>query len=114
MSMDAGLVHNCALRASGMVRCWGMNNTGQVDVKDGFDGAVWVAVGGFHSCVITKERDTFQRREKRKEYSSSNRLQGMNVSTEQEEIDDNISDEYNDNKFENDNVNDGSEIDPNI
>ena len=60
--------HTCALASAGGVKCWGPNGDGQlgddsrrtaagpVEVSGLTSGIVAIAVGGSHTCAITKER----------------------------------------------------------
>jgi hypothetical protein len=55
VSVAAGLIHTCALRRTGEVACWGINNTGQLgygrDPDEGADSAVPVPVTGLSDAV---------------------------------------------------------------
>jgi alpha-tubulin suppressor-like RCC1 family protein len=63
-TVAAGVGHNCAVTSAGGVRCWGLNDEGQlgdgtrqnrsvpVDVP-GLAGVSAVAAGAFHTCVVT-------------------------------------------------------------
>ncbi|MCH8254525.1 MAG: hypothetical protein IID06_04175, partial [Gemmatimonadetes bacterium] len=65
-SIDAGILHTCAISFSGSVYCWGFNGTGQlgdgtttlstvpVKVSGGHTFAS-VAAGGGHSCAVTMD-----------------------------------------------------------
>src|SRR5205807_6760176 len=52
-AVSAGYDHTCALRGSGLLRCWGRDSFGEVSGpnKDGGN-YVAVSVGGFHTCAI--------------------------------------------------------------
>lgn len=62
VQVASGSAHNCALRASGRVVCWGLNNFGQLGdntINDsatprdtGLTNAIAVAVGTNHSCAL--------------------------------------------------------------
>ena len=65
-SIDAGILHTCAVSLSGAVYCWGFNGTGQlgdgtttlstgpVEISGGHTFAS-VAAGGGHSCAVTTD-----------------------------------------------------------
>ncbi|WP_181197337.1 RCC1 domain-containing protein [Enhygromyxa salina] len=73
LAVEAGASHTCALIESGRVRCWGLNNTGQLgygnldnigdnepastpgDVVLG-EKAVEISVGGAHSCAFLEDK----------------------------------------------------------
>src|SRR5881628_2966513 len=61
-AIDGGSFHTCALLRDGSVRCWGLNDSGQLGdgtttnsstpvAVAGIAGAVAVTGGGFHTCV---------------------------------------------------------------
>jgi hypothetical protein len=63
-ALAAGPFHNCAVLASGGVRCWGRNNGGQLgngdtqnrsvpDAVSGLTDAVSVTAGAGHTCAIS-------------------------------------------------------------
>lgn len=65
-AISSGAQHSCALTTAGGVKCWGWNNYGETgdgsgattspepgDVSGFSEGIAAVAVGGYHSCVIT-------------------------------------------------------------
>ena len=49
-TISAGLAHTCALRFSGIVRCWGDDSNGQTTVPQGTYSAV--SAGSRHSCGV--------------------------------------------------------------
>src|SRR5437899_2559725 len=62
-AVDAGSFHICALLQDGTVRCWGLNDSGQLGdgstnnsstpvAVAGVGGAAAVSGGGFHSCAL--------------------------------------------------------------
>jgi len=63
--LDVGY-HTCAVLASGLIKCWGSNNSGQLGdgtrtirntpivVSGTLTGAVAVATGGLHTCAIVE------------------------------------------------------------
>ena len=62
-AVDAGSFHTCALLQDGTVRCWGLNDSGQLGdgstnnsstpvAVAGVGGAAAVSGGGFHSCAL--------------------------------------------------------------
>jgi alpha-tubulin suppressor-like RCC1 family protein len=65
-AVSSGAQHACALTTAGGVKCWGWNNYGEtgdgsgasttpepIDVSGFSGGIAAVAVGGYHTCVIT-------------------------------------------------------------
>jgi len=65
-AISAGAQHACALTSSGGVKCWGWNNYGETGDQSGATttatptdvaglpaNVVAIAVGGYHSCVVT-------------------------------------------------------------
>jgi alpha-tubulin suppressor-like RCC1 family protein len=66
ISVQAGGNHTCALKQSGLVRCWGDNYNGQLGVERtadatfdtlgrdivGLDSVLQIATGGAHTCVL--------------------------------------------------------------
>lgn len=75
IDLDSGARHQCALLDNGDVKCWGLNEAGQLgqgntnNIGDSFGemgselkavplgtGAIALAVGGHHSCVVTSSR----------------------------------------------------------
>jgi alpha-tubulin suppressor-like RCC1 family protein len=64
-AIAAGLRHTCALTNAGGVKCWGLNDHGQVgtpgyvhskpaDVAGLGRSVIAIAAGGFHSCALTR------------------------------------------------------------
>src|SRR5262245_50990996 len=62
ISVTTGAFHTCALLADGTIRCWGLNDSGQLGtgtfvnssspaVVSGISGAVGVSAGGWHTCA---------------------------------------------------------------
>jgi alpha-tubulin suppressor-like RCC1 family protein len=62
-SVQANWFHSCALRASGVLSCWGRNEEGQLGLGDtelreepanvsGLDAVTALAVGHFHTCAL--------------------------------------------------------------
>ena len=50
IAVSAGYAHNCAIRESGEIACWGHSWVGQTDAPEGSYTAV--SVGGAHNCAI--------------------------------------------------------------
>lgn len=67
-SIAAGFAHTCALKTSGNVFCWGLNNYGQLgtvaphytpDIIPGLNGVAFLAAGYEYTCaVVTTETTT--------------------------------------------------------
>jgi len=65
-AVTAGLRHTCALTTAGAVKCWGMNDIGQlgdgslterhapVSVNGLSAGVVAIAAGDYHTCAVTR------------------------------------------------------------
>ena len=65
VAIEAGGHHTCAVSSSGVVKCWGDNEDGQVgdgttadkntpvDVMGLTKGAHMIALGGYHTCAVT-------------------------------------------------------------
>ncbi len=64
VALSAGYRHNCALKASGAVLCWGFNGEGQLGngttstavvspvAVNGLSDAVTLVAGGYHTCAL--------------------------------------------------------------
>lgn len=68
-TVDGGMGHMCALEQTGLIRCWGVNNSGQLGDGSQLDrfgareilgfNATDVAAGAGHSCATTPANEVF-------------------------------------------------------
>lgn len=54
VQLTAGREHTCALKSSGHVVCWGLEDKNQCDVPDGLADVIQVQAGTFHTCALTR------------------------------------------------------------
>ncbi len=58
-SVSSGDAHSCAITQSGELRCWGMNNFGQLDAPTSAVDFVSVETSEVHSCAIDANMQAF-------------------------------------------------------
>ena len=54
VAVAAGRYHACAVRATGIIDCWGSNRFGQTDAPDLFSSYTDVIAGSAHTCAFTE------------------------------------------------------------